>query len=104
MIESYNSVSTPIENRVESRKSKVRNVDPTHFKNLVRSLRHLTCTRPKILYRVGFIKRYIETLDQSHLNTTKIIICYIKGMMNAGTFYTLSKSLNLVGYLDSDWG
>jgi hypothetical protein len=63
MIESHDPVSTPIKNRVESRKSKVRNVDPTYFKSLVRSLRHLTCTRLKILYGVGFIRRYIETLN-----------------------------------------
>jgi hypothetical protein len=67
-MESCNMVSTPIENGVELRKSKVGNVDPTYFKILVGSLRYLTCTRLDILYRVGLISRYIETPDQSHLN------------------------------------
>ena len=49
-MESYNPVSTPVENGVELRKSKVGNVDPTYFKSLVGSLRYLTCTRPDILY------------------------------------------------------
>ena len=75
-MESYNPVSTPVENRVEFRKSKVGNVDPTYFKSLVGSLRYLTCTRPNILYRVGLISRYMETLDQSHLNAAKRILCY----------------------------
>jgi len=44
-MERCNPVSTPIENGVELRKSKVGNVDPTYFKSLVGSLRHLTCTR-----------------------------------------------------------
>jgi hypothetical protein len=28
----------------------------------------------------------------------------MKGTMTGGMFYTSSKNLNLVGYLDNDWG
>ncbi|XP_073268730.1 uncharacterized protein [Populus alba] len=103
-MESCNPVSTPVENGVELRKSKVGNVDPTYFKSLVGSLRYLTCTRPDILYGVGLVSRYMETPDQSHLNAAKRILRYIKGTMNEGMFYTSSKDFNLVGYSDSDWG
>jgi len=72
-MESCNPVSTPVENGVELRKSKVGNVDPTYFKSLVGSLRYLTCTRPDILYGVGLINRYMEIPDQSHLNAAKRI-------------------------------
>jgi len=92
-MESCNMVSTPIENGVELRKSKVGNVDPTYFKILVGSLRYLTCTRLDILYRVGLISRYIETPDQSHLNAAKRILRCIKGIINEGMFYTSSKKL-----------
>jgi hypothetical protein len=44
-MESCNPVSTPVENEVELRKSKVESVDPTYFKSLVGSLRYLICTR-----------------------------------------------------------
>jgi hypothetical protein len=44
-MESCNPVSTPVENGVELRKSKVRNVDPTYFKSLVGSL-SLVCFIP----------------------------------------------------------
>jgi hypothetical protein len=77
-MENCNLVLTLIENGVELRKSKIGNVDPTYFKSLVGSLRYLTCTRPNILYGVGLINRYIKTLDQSHLNSTKKILRYIK--------------------------
>jgi hypothetical protein len=50
-LERCNRVSTPVENGVELKKSKVGNVDPTYFKSLVGSLRYLTCTRPDILSR-----------------------------------------------------
>jgi hypothetical protein len=103
-MESYNPVSTSVENGVELRKSKVGNVDPTYFKSLVGSLRYLTCTRPDILYGVGLISRYMETPDQSHLNAAKRILRYIKGNINEGMFNTSSTNFNLVGYSDSDWG
>jgi hypothetical protein len=102
--ESCNPVSTPVENGMELRKSKVGNVDPTYFKSLVGSLRYLTCTRPDILYGVELISKYMETPDQSHLNAAKRILRYIKGTINKGMLYTSSKTFNLVGYSDSDWG
>jgi hypothetical protein len=101
-MKSCNPVSTPVENGVEVRKSKVENFDPTYFKSLVKSLRYLTCTRPNILYEVGLISRYMETPDQSHLNAAKRILRYIKGTINEGMFYTSSNTFNLVGYSDSD--
>jgi len=103
-MESCNPVSTPVENGMELRKSKVGNVNPTYFKSLVGSLRYLTCTKPDILYGVGLISIYMETSEQSHLNATNRILCYIKETINEGMFYTLSKTFNLVGYSDSDWG
>jgi hypothetical protein len=103
-MESCNLISTPVENGLELRKSKVGNVDPTYFKSLVGRLRYLTCTRPYILYGVGLISRYMETPDQSHLNVAKRIHHYIKGTINEGMFYSSSKNFNLVGYSDSDWG
>jgi len=103
-MESCNPVSTPVKNGVEVRKSKVENVDPTYFKSLIESLRYLKCTRPDILYGVGLISRYMETPDQSHLNTAKRILRYIKGTINEGMFYTSSNTFSLVGYSDNDWG
>jgi hypothetical protein len=50
-LERCNRVSTPVENGVELKKSKVGNVDLTYFKSLVGSLRYLTCTRLDILSR-----------------------------------------------------
>jgi len=38
-MKSCNSVSTPVENRVELRKNKVGNVNPTYFKKLSRKLK-----------------------------------------------------------------
>ena len=97
-----NSVSTPVETRLELKKNEQGDVDPTYFKSLIGSLRYLTCTKLDILYGVGLISRYMETLDQSHLNVAKRILRYIKGTINDGLFYTKIEDFKLIGYLDND--
>ncbi|TXG57405.1 hypothetical protein EZV62_018718 [Acer yangbiense] len=89
---------------IEVVQSKKGDVDPTYFKSLVGSLRYLACTRPDILYGVGLVNRYMETPDQSHLNATKRILCYIKGTINDDILYTKCEDCRLIGYSDSDWG
>lgn len=84
-MESCNPVNTLVESGLELRKStNSGNVDPTYFKSLVGSLRYLSCTRLDILYGVRLISRYMEALDQSHLDAAKRILRYIKGTINDG--------------------
>ncbi|GAV68405.1 hypothetical protein CFOL_v3_11908, partial [Cephalotus follicularis] len=70
-------------------------VDPTYFKSLVGSLTYLTCTRPDILYDVGFVSRYLENLSALHMKTTKRILCYLYGTLDFGISYSSSKNFNL---------
>jgi len=58
-----NHVTTPVETGLELRKYKHEDIDLTYFKSLVESLRYLTYTGPCILYRVGLVRRYMETPD-----------------------------------------
>jgi hypothetical protein len=58
-----NHVTTLVETGLELRKYKHEDIDLTYFKSLVESLRYLTCTGPGILYRVGLVRRYMETPD-----------------------------------------
>ena len=43
----------------------------------------------------------METPKESH---QKRILRYIKGTLNLDPFYAYSKTAELVGYSDSDWG
>ncbi|GLT56153.1 hypothetical protein SLA2020_292210 [Shorea laevis] len=49
-------------------------VNPTFFKQLVGSLRYLTCTRPDISYGVGLISKFMKSPHQSHLQVAKRIM------------------------------
>ena len=52
-----NPVKTPIEIGIKLRKKGDRwTVDATYFKQIVGSLRDLTCTRPDICYVVGYME------------------------------------------------
>ena len=54
-MEDSNPVKTPIEIEIKlAKEGDGRTVDATYFKQIVGSLRYLTCTRPDICYVVGF--------------------------------------------------
>ena len=79
-------------------------VDPILYKNLVGSLRYLTCTRPDILYAIGVVSRYMENpTTTTHLKAAKKILRYLKGTIDFGLYYSVSNDYKLVGYSDSDW-
>jgi len=104
-MEDSNSVKTLIETRIKlTKKGDGRTVDATYFKQIVGSLRYLTCTRPDICYVVGLVSRYMESPQQVHLQVVKRITRYIKGTTTFGLFYSSSKKIEIVRYSDSDWG
>jgi len=98
------SVKSPIVTGIKLMKEgDVRTVDATYFKQIVGSLRYLTCIRPDICYDVGLVNRYMESPRQVHLQAVKIMR-YIKGATTLGLFYSSSKKIEIVRYSDSDWG
>ena len=104
-MEDSNPFKTPIETEIKhTKEGDGRTVDATYFKQIVGSLRYLTCTRPDLCYTVGLVSRYIESPRQVHLQVVKRIMCYIKGTTAFGVFYSSSKKIEIVGYSDSDWG
>ncbi|GJV35247.1 retrovirus-related pol polyprotein from transposon TNT 1-94 [Tanacetum coccineum] len=99
-----NHVGTPIEHKAKpSKHDGGKAVDSTLFKSLVGSLRYLTCTRPDILFAVGFISRFMKDPTTKHLKIAKRILHYIKVTIDYGMFYSLSEYFKLVGYSNSDW-
>ena len=99
-----NAVNTPMEvNSKLSKHEEGNKVDPTLFKSLVGSLRYLTCTRPDILYAVGYVSKFMESPTEVHLQAAKRILRYLKGTLNMCLSYEASQEFKLLGYSDSDW-
>jgi len=55
------------------------------------------------MLRVFLCARYQANPEESHLTVVKRIIKYLKGTTNVGLLYPKGTSLNLTGFLDSDF-
>jgi hypothetical protein len=61
-----NLATTPMEKLRLSRESKAEEVDPTHYRRLIGSLRYLVHTRPDLAFAVGYLSRFIERPTMEH--------------------------------------
>ena len=96
-----NPAKTPVEVGTKlTKKGEEPLVDSTYFKQIVGSLRYLTCTRPDISYAVGLISRFMESPNQYHMQVAKRIMRCLKGTQNYGLFYSSTDNCALS---DSDW-
>ncbi|XP_057719117.1 uncharacterized mitochondrial protein AtMg00810-like [Arachis stenosperma] len=100
-----NPTNTPMECGVKLSKEKegVRKVDQILFRSLVRSLRYLTYTKLDILFSVRLVSRYMENLTEIYMKAVKRILCYLRGILEYGMFYSTSDECKLIGYCDSDY-
>lgn len=78
-------------------------VDPASFKQLVRSLKYLTATRPDLNYFVNLVSRYMEHLNEQHKLAAKKILRYVQGNIGFGIQYKRGKNQILVGFAHSDY-
>ena len=62
----------------------------------------MTHTIPDIAFSIGLVSRFSQDPHESHWNTAKCILRYIKGTVRFGIQYTVG-TLELVGFIDSDW-
>ncbi|KAL6838478.1 hypothetical protein ACP4OV_031723 [Aristida adscensionis] len=99
-----NAVQTSMEERPKlSRKSSAPEVDATHYRRLVGSLRYLVHTQPDLAFAVGFVSRFMERPTEEHLLAVKRILHYVVSTLNFGLCYKRqANATRLVGYTDSD--
>lgn len=78
-------------------------VDASLYQSLVRSLIHLTHTRPDIVHAVSIVSRFMNEPSKAHFTAAKRILRYVKGMKNFRILYKIDEDCSLTGYTDSDW-
>jgi len=99
-----NSVHTPMEEKLKlSRESEAEEVNVTHYRRLVGSLRYLVHTRPDLAFAVGYVSRFMERPTAEHLQAVKRILRYVAGTLDYGLVYKrIPGTASFVGYCDSD--
>jgi hypothetical protein len=78
-------------------------VDNTFYRKLVGSLFYLTHSRPYLSYAVGAVSRFIQELHELHWKSTKCILRYVQGTITFWIHYVVESTLDLIGFIDSDW-
>jgi len=66
-------------------------IDEGYFRSMVGCLMYLTATRPDILFAVSILSRLMHCASEMHLKAAKRVIRYIKGTVNFGVKFEVSK-------------
>jgi hypothetical protein len=97
------SMDTPI--NVDIRKVKVADsdpVDPSLYRQLIRSLMYLVNTRPEYCFAVNTLSQFHVEPRKEHWIATKHVLGYIHGTINYGLRYTASSDIQIHGFTDFD--
>ncbi|XP_060176184.1 uncharacterized mitochondrial protein AtMg00810-like [Lycium barbarum] len=78
-------------------------VDPSVYRNIVRSLQYLTLTRPDITYVVNLTSQFMQNPNSVHLQAVKRIMRYVKGTIDHGLRIISHSSFRIYGFSDADW-
>jgi hypothetical protein len=99
-----NPAHTPMGEKLKlSRESMTEEVDPTHYRQLIGSLRYLVHTWPDIAFTVGYMSRFMEQPTTEHLQAIKRILRYVAGTLDYVLHYGRApNTTRFVGYCDSD--
>ncbi|KAL2250110.1 UNVERIFIED_CONTAM: Retrovirus-related Pol polyprotein from transposon TNT 1-94 [Sesamum indicum] len=75
------------------------------YSNVIGSIMFLmVCTRPDIAYAISCLSRYMSNPEPPHWEALKWLLRYLRGTDNVGiNFSKFSDSINLVGYVDSNY-
>jgi hypothetical protein len=78
-------------------------VDQREYRSMTGSLLHLTATRPDIQFAVGLCAHFQSSPRSSHRTAVQQVFRYLKHTLEFGIWYSVSSSLDLVGFSDVDF-
>ena len=96
-------INTPMALKSTITPSDEQPIDPTRYRQLVRSLQYLTFTRPDILHAINKAYQQFQPPTKAKLRVVKCILRYLKGIMEHGIRFFKQSSLGLTGFCDVDW-
>nr|GEW67993.1 hypothetical protein [Tanacetum cinerariifolium] len=95
-MEDFNLALCPMEQGLKLSKAEDKpKVEATQYRKMVGCLRYLLHTRPNIMYSVGVVSRYMQSLRESHARAIKQILHYLKGTTSFGIQYNCSNDTKL---------
>ena len=99
-----NPAHTPMEERLKlSHHSTAEEVDPTHYRRIIGSLRYLVHTWLDLAFAVRYMSRFMERPTVEHQQAGKHILRYVAGTLDYGLHYAMEPGVvHFVGYCDSD--
>ncbi|GAA0147101.1 hypothetical protein LIER_06885 [Lithospermum erythrorhizon] len=79
------AVATPLVTNEKYKKEDGSNeANASKYKSLIRSLLHLTATRPDIMYPTSLLSKFMQTPSQEHYGAAKRVLRYLQGIMDFG--------------------
>jgi hypothetical protein len=78
-------------------------VDQREYRSMIGSLLYLTTTRPDIQFAVCLCARFQASPCSSHRTAVQRIFRYLKHTLEFGIWYSVSSSLDLIGFSDADF-
>ncbi|XP_019439013.1 PREDICTED: uncharacterized protein LOC109344716 [Lupinus angustifolius] len=77
--------------------------DPMLYRQLIGRLLYLTNTRPDISFATQQLSQFMATPTINHYKAITRVLRYLKGSPSQGLFYPTSSTVQLKGFIDSDW-
>jgi hypothetical protein len=78
-------------------------IDQREYRSMIGSLLYLTTTRPDIQFAVCLCARFQASPCSSHRTAVHRIFRYLKHTLEFGIWYSVSSSLDLIGFSDADF-
>ncbi|KAM2365790.1 hypothetical protein ACFX1X_004563 [Malus domestica] len=78
--------------------------DSTEYRSLVGGLQYLTWSRPDLSFAVNLVCQFMHQPRESHLQTVKRILRYLKGTLELGLWFSKTATpLSINAFSDADW-
>jgi hypothetical protein len=101
----YNPRSTFMDEGIRLQANmKLQFIDYNYYQNLVSNLIWLTQTRPDLSYVVSHVSRYMNVLQQTHLEAEEKKLKYMKRTPHFGIFFSHEATLKLGSFVDFNGG